>query len=232
MQAAEHHLPPEKLTDLELAGRIAAHDQQAFTVLMRRHNQRLFRSARSILHSDAEAEDAVQDAYLQAYRSIATFRGDAQLSTWLTRIVVNQALARLRKAGRRAQITSLHGDAEDIHDLDEADMKASTTESPESSAMRAQARAMLELSIDALPEQFRTVFVMRAVEEMSGEEVALCLDIPEATTFPRPPCAAATSARAACCARPCSTTSTAHSATSFHSTARAATASSPPSSQA
>ena len=185
MQAADHHLPPEKLTDLELAGRIAAHDQQAFTVLMRRHNQRLFRSARSILHSDAEAEDAVQDAYLQAYRSIATFRGDAQLSTWLTRIVVNQALARLRKAGRRAQITSLHGDAEDIHDLDEADMKASTTESPESSAMRAQARAMLELSIDALPEQFRTVFVMRAVEEMSGEEVALCLDIPEATVRSR-----------------------------------------------
>lgn len=89
------------------------------------------------------------------------------------------------KAGRRAQITNLHGDGGDINDLDEADMKPSSTESPESSAMRAQARAMLESSIDALPEQFRTVFVMRAVEEMSGEEVALCLNIPEATVRSR-----------------------------------------------
>ena len=176
---------PDNLSDAALAGRIAARDQDAFAILMRRHNQRLFRTARSILHNDAEAEDAVQETYLQAYRSIGTFRADATLATWLTRIAVNQSLGRLRRAGRRAQITSLYADEENNHDLDEADMKPSTAESPEGSAMRAQARAMLESSIDALPEQFRTVFVMRAIEEMSGEEVALCLDIPEATVRSR-----------------------------------------------
>ena len=176
---------PDNLSDAALAGRIAARDQDAFAILMRRHNQRLFRTARSILHNDAEAEDAVQETYLQAYRSIGTFRADATLATWLTRIAVNQSLGRLRRAGRRAQITSLYVGEENYHDLDEADMKPSTAESPEGSAMRAQARAMLESSIDALPEQFRTVFVMRAIEEMSGEEVALCLDIPEATVRSR-----------------------------------------------
>src|SRR4051812_39409989 len=127
---------PEHLSDVELAVRIAAQDQQAFTILMRRHNQRLFRTARSILHNDAEAEDAVQETYLQAYRSIGTFRGDATLATWLTRIAVNQSLGRIRRAGRRAQITTLYADEENNHDLDEADMKPSTAESPEGSAMR------------------------------------------------------------------------------------------------
>ena len=185
MQTGIQHPLPDNPSDVALAGRIAARDQEAFAILMRRHNQRLFRTARSILHNDAEAEDAVQETYLQAYRSIGTFRGDATLSTWLTRIVVNQSLGRIRRAGRRAQITSLYADEESNHDHDEADMKPSTAESPEGSAMRAQARAMLESSIDALPEQFRTVFVMRAIEEMSGEEVALCLDIPEATVRSR-----------------------------------------------
>jgi RNA polymerase sigma-70 factor (ECF subfamily) len=185
MQTAIRHPLPDNPSDVELAARIAAHDQNAFVILMRRHNQRLFRTARSILHNDAEAEDAVQESYLQAYRSINTFRGDAKLSTWLTRIVVNQSLARIRRAGRRAQITSLYADEENNHDVSEAEMKPSTAESPEGSAMRAQARALLESSIDALPEQFRTVFVMRAVEEMSGEEVALCLGIPEATVRSR-----------------------------------------------
>lgn len=185
MQTPIAHLQPDNLSDIELAGRIAARDQDAFAILMRRHNQRLFRTARSILHNDAEAEDAVQEAYLQAYRSISTFRGDAKMSTWLTRIVVNQSLARIRREGRRAQITSLYAGEENNDEVNEADMKPSIAESPEGSAMRAQARAMLESSIDALPEQFRTVFVMRAIEEMSGEEVALCLDIPEATVRSR-----------------------------------------------
>jgi RNA polymerase sigma-70 factor (ECF subfamily) len=175
---------PENLTDLALAQRIGARDQQAFTVLMRRYNQRLFRTARSILHNDAEAEDAVQDAYLKAYCSIGQFRGDAKMSTWLTRIVVNAALGRVRKTNRRAQVSHLHGDHED-HPETEAEMQASPAESPESGAMRAQARALLESSIDALPDPFRAVFVLRAVEEMSNEEVAQCLDIPEATVRSR-----------------------------------------------
>lgn len=178
-------IPVETLTDAALAARIAAGDQKAFALLMRRHNQRLFRTARSILHNDAEAEDAVQESYLLAYRSIALFRADAKLSTWLTRIVVNESLGRVRKAGRRDQLSLIRGAEDDINDANEVDMKASTNESPENSAIRAQARALLETSIDALPEQFRTVFVMRAVEEMSGEEVALCLGIPEATVRSR-----------------------------------------------
>ena len=162
------------LTDVELAARIAQRDQQAFAVLMRRYNQRLFRTARSILHNDAEAEDAVQETYLHAWTSIESFRGDAKMSTWLTRIAVNEALGRVRKTARRGQITHIHDNVEDISDASEADMvKAPLHESPESPA------------IDSLPEQFRVVFVMRAVEEMSGEEVALCLDIPEATVRSR-----------------------------------------------
>jgi RNA polymerase sigma-70 factor, ECF subfamily len=170
--------------DAELARRIGAGDQQAFVLLMRRHNQKLFRAARSILRDDAEAEDALQDAYLLAYRSIGQFRGDAKLSTWLTRIVVNEAIARSRKATRRAQVTPLHaGDQSDIEPAEDA--MENQTDSPERSAMRAQARALLEQSLDALPEAFRTVFVLRAVEEMSGEEVAASLGIPEATVRTR-----------------------------------------------
>jgi RNA polymerase sigma-70 factor (ECF subfamily) len=185
MQTMTSGAPLEQLTDAELAARIAARDQGAFTLLMRRHNQLLFRTARSILHDDTEAEDAVQDAYLQAWRAIGQFRADARLSTWLTRIVVNEAIARSRKSTRRAQVVRLHPDGDINNDMSEADMNQGATESIEQGAMRAQARQLLESSIDALPEAFRTVFVLRAVEEMSGEEVARCLDIPEATVRSR-----------------------------------------------
>ncbi|WLI91602.1 RNA polymerase sigma factor [Massilia sp. R2A-15] len=178
MQAAPS---PDRSSDADLARRIAAQDQQAFVLLMRRHNQLLFRTARSILRDDAEAEDALQDAYLQAWRSIGQFRADAQLSTWLTRIVINEALARTRKSARRADIMPLHPAAEPADYPSEASME----DSPESGALRAESRALLEKSIDALPDQFRTVFVLRALEEMSGEEVAACLDIPEATVRSR-----------------------------------------------
>jgi RNA polymerase sigma-70 factor (ECF subfamily) len=172
---------PDRSSDADLAQRIAAQDQQAFVLLMRRHNQLLFRTARSILRDDAEAEDALQDAYLQAWRAIGQFRADAKLSTWLTRIVIHVALARARKTARRAQITPLHPAAEPADYPSEASMD----DSPETGALRAETRALLEKSIDALPDQFRTVFVLRALEEMSGEEVAACLDIPEATVRSR-----------------------------------------------
>ena len=111
MQAASQ-LNQDSPSDAELARRIAAHDQAAFVLLMRRHNQLLFRTARSILRDDAEAEDALQDAYLQAYRAIGQFRGDAKLATWLTRIVINEAIARSRKSARRAEVMQLHLGAE------------------------------------------------------------------------------------------------------------------------
>jgi RNA polymerase sigma-70 factor (ECF subfamily) len=178
MQAAPHS---DRSSDADLAHRVAAQDQQAFVLLMRRHNQLLFRTARSILRDDAEAEDALQEAYLQAWRSIGQFRADARLSTWLTRIVINEALARTRKNARRADIMPLHRAAEPADHSSEASMD----DSPETGALRAETRALLEKSIDALPDQFRTVFVLRALEEMSGEEVAACLDIPEATVRSR-----------------------------------------------
>lgn len=175
----------KNMPDNELAQRIAGHDQDAFVLLMRRYNQLLYRTARSVLRDDSEAEDAVQDAYLQAYRSIGQFRGDAKLSTWLTRIVVNEAIARSRRTSRRAEVLQLHIDAEWNNDVTEVNMTTGGSESAEDGAMRAQARQLLEKAIDALPETFRTVFVLRAVEEMSGEEVATCLEIPEATVRSR-----------------------------------------------
>lgn len=177
---------PEPATDAELAHSIAAGDQKAFVLLMRRHNQLLFRTARSILRDDRDAEDAVQDAYLQAYSSINQFRGDARLSTWLTRIVVNASIARARKRSRGAEVMQLYPGADHTGiDESEAGMEAPASGSPELGAMRAQARRILEQSIDALPEAFRMVFVLRAVEEMTNEEVAHSLGIPEATVRSR-----------------------------------------------
>jgi RNA polymerase sigma-70 factor (ECF subfamily) len=169
----------DTISDADLAHRIGDGDEAAFVLLMRRHNRLLYRTARSILRDDAEAEDALQDSYLQAYRAIGQFRGDARLATWLTRIVINESIARSRKTARRAEVTPL-----DDYPL-EATMEPGAPDSPESGAMRAETRRLLEKSIDALPEVFRTVFVLRALEEMNGEEVAACLDIPEATVRSR-----------------------------------------------
>lgn len=171
-----------ELPDLEIVHRIAAGDTAAFELLMRRYNRPLYRTARSILRDDAEAEDTVQDAYLLAYRGIGNFRGDAKLSTWLTRIVVNEAIARSRKASRRAEIIRLDGD---IEPSGEQTMNDASSELPEQAAMRAEARRLLEKNIDRLPDVFRTVFVLRALEEMSVEEAAASLGIPEATVRTR-----------------------------------------------
>jgi RNA polymerase sigma-70 factor, ECF subfamily len=174
-----------KLSDPELAQRIASGDKGAFELMMRRHNQILYRTARSILRDDAEAEDAVQEAYLLAYRGMGGFRGEAKLSTWLVRIVVNEAISRGRKRGRAAEIIQLGGEAPEDEETVEGNMNETLPEQPEHAAQRAQARRLLEAKIDALPDAFRTVFVLRAVEELSVEEVAAALGIPEATVRSR-----------------------------------------------
>ena len=172
--------------DAALARAVAAGDLRAFEQLMRRCNRTLFRTARAILADDAEAEDALQEAYLQAYRSIGAFRGDARLSTWLVRIVANVALARLRKDARRAAIVPLHLDDDgEPACRDTAAMEAPAMERPEEATQRAQMRRLLEARIDALPETYRVVFVLRAVEELSVEETAASLGIPEATVRTR-----------------------------------------------
>ena len=152
---------------------------------MRRFNQKLFRVARSILKNDADAEDALQEAYLQAYRRMGDFRGESQLGTWLTRIVINQALMRLR-AGRRDRdvLPFTRADGSDMPDLTEA-IADEAVESPPDAAFRAEIRRMLEHHIDALPLPMRTVLVMRDVEDMSVQETADSLGIPAATVRTR-----------------------------------------------
>ena len=150
---------------------------------MRRYNRTLFRTARAVLRDDAEAEDALQDAYLQVYWSIGDFRSEAKLSTWLVRIVANEALMRLRKRSRRAAILPLHAGAseEALDQIPDTDMN----QAPELSAQRAEMRRLLEFEIDALPANYRAVFVLRAVEELSVEETAAALPIPQATVRSR-----------------------------------------------
>ena len=172
-------------SDVDIATRIAAGDHGAFELMMRRYNRPLYRTARSILRDDSEAEDVLQDAYLLAYRGMDKYRGESSLATWLTRIVANEALARLRKTSRRAQIIRIDGDNDSINDAAETDMNDATSEQPESAAMRSEARRLLEKKIDALPDAYRTVFMLRAVEEMTVEETSACLGIPEATVRTR-----------------------------------------------
>jgi RNA polymerase sigma-70 factor (ECF subfamily) len=155
----------------------------AFERLMRQYNQRLFRVARSILRDDADAEDALQDAYVHAYRKLDAFRGEAELSTWLTRIVINEALMRVRRRRRDPVVVSFDRTNDDRgKELDVADTFA---ESPSDAALRGEVRKVLEARIDELPDAFRTVFVMREVEEMTARETADALGIPEATVRTR-----------------------------------------------
>jgi RNA polymerase sigma-70 factor (ECF subfamily) len=173
------------LPDHELAARAAAGDGAAFAAIMRRHNRLLFRTARSILKSDCEAEDALQEAYLRAWRAIDGFRAEAKLSTWLARIVINESLARLRR-GRSAQVIPLDTTSElEPHEPMEDRMEDDPDQQPERVVMRAELRRLMEARIDHLPEAFRTVFILRAVEEMSVEDVAVALDLPEATVRTR-----------------------------------------------
>lgn len=189
MIPATHSSASSQLTDVELARRVGAGDPAAFTLLMRRHNQSLYRAARSILKDDAEAEDAVQEAYMQAYRSMGSYRGEAKLSTWLMRIAVNEAIARTRKRSRRAEVirldSDMRGDAIPDSETPEATMTQATPEQPEQSALRAETRRLLEGKIDALPDNYRAVFVLRAIEDLSVEETAVALGIPEATVRSR-----------------------------------------------
>ena len=160
-----------------------AQDARAFEEIMRKHNRMLFRTARAILRDDAEAEDALQEAYVQAYNSMHTFRADSKLSTWLARIVANEALMRLRKEKRRAEIVPIQPTAtvQEIEQISDSDMD----KAPDAAAERRQMRRLLEQQIDELPDTYRTVFMLRAVEELSVEETAAVLDLPAATVRTR-----------------------------------------------
>jgi RNA polymerase sigma-70 factor (ECF subfamily) len=172
---------PEGIGDVQLAARVAAGDGAAFELLMRRHNRRLYRIARSVLRDAADAEDVLQEAYLAAYRAIGSFRGEASLATWLSRLVMNHCLDRRRRDQRRSNIVPIVSGSDDEM-LAAFDPAADT---PDRSLVRTELRELLERKVDELPEAFRTVFVMRCIEELSVEETAQLLAIPEATVRSR-----------------------------------------------
>lgn len=168
--------PAAVSADVALVEQVLAGDPQAFERLMRQHNRRLFRVARSILRNDADAEDAVQEGYLLAHRALPGYRGDARLATWLTRIVVNQALAQRR----RRPAASVDGTTAEAAAATEA--AAPLAAGPEVMAMRRDLRRLIEASIDGLPEPHRSVFVLRAVEGLSVAETSAALGISPANT--------------------------------------------------
>jgi len=167
----------------EWIARAAAGDGAAFERLMRRHNRLLYRTARAILKDDAEAEDAVQEGYLRAWRALGSFRAESRFSTWLVRIVANEALGRLRRTS--APVIALEAAMAARDPETQAALADAPDRGPEQRLARAQVRALLESRIDLLPDMYRSVFMLRAVEEMSVDEVAHALDLPEATVRTR-----------------------------------------------
>ncbi len=158
-----------ELSDAEAVARVRAGDTAAYEVIMRRYNQRLFRVARAILRSDADAEDVLQNAYVQAYLHLDQFEGTAQFSTWLTRITIREAFAvRRNREARNAR-------------LEEQPMirQQRSSDNPEHDAIRSEMRAVIEEAVEQLPETYRIVFVLRDVQELSTAETAEALEITE-----------------------------------------------------
>jgi RNA polymerase sigma-70 factor (ECF subfamily) len=184
-QAAAASVPPRSaasdsmLADDEVVARVRGGDLLSFEILMRRHNRTIFRAARAILRSDDEAEDVMQHAYLRAFEHLHDYQGQARFAAWITRIAVYEALARLR---RRKLVTPL-----DECDAEEADMTSTQQQqsSPEQRVSDAELRAITEAAIDELPRDFRLVFVLRAIEQMSVADVAESLGVPEQTVKTR-----------------------------------------------
>lgn len=184
--AASRHIPNMAvLSDADLVVHARTGEEMAIRVLVQRHNRRLFRSARAIVRDDAEAEDIVQATYVHAFTHLNAFRNEAQLSTWLTRIALNEALGRIRR--RRTNVG-----------LEEIDMTAESgrggllqfptplsVADPETEFSRSEARHLLERAVDGLPDEFRAIFVLRDVEGMSTEEAASFLGIKPGTAKTR-----------------------------------------------
>ena len=164
--------------ELTLARRVASGDRAAFEIIMRRYNRRLYRLARASLRDDSEAKDALQEAYLNAYRGIGSFRGEATLSTWLSRLVLNECGVRQRRSARRRDIVPL---VRFDTNRTETERVADVAEAPDRAAARIQLRAILESKLGELPEALRVVFVLRSVEELSVAEAAQTLGIAEET---------------------------------------------------
>ena len=166
MSAALEPLPEGAPTDAQVVERVRAGDLALFEVLMRRHNQRVYRAIRSILRDEAEVEDVMQQAYVAAYAHLDQFQGASLFSTWLVRIAVNEALGRKRRARR-------------LVGLEAAPDAAVTSPDQEEQAVVRELAAIVEGAIDALPEMYRTVLVLREVEGMSTSDTAQALGVSE-----------------------------------------------------
>ena len=160
-------------TDREVIKRVQAGDTALYEIIMRRYNQRLYRVARAILRDDAEAEDVIQDAYVRAYQHLDQFAGDAPFSSWLTSIAVHEALRRLRLRKRNQPLEGPEHDEESTMNI------AETSLDPEQSASVGELRHLLEEAVLDLPDPYRTVVMLRDVEEMSTSETAAALDLTE-----------------------------------------------------
>jgi len=174
---------PEAMSDRQVVDRVLQGDGASFELIMRRHNRRLYRIARGILRNEAEAEDAVQEAYVRAFEKLEDYRGTGPLSAWLARIAVNEALGRLRRSDPAAGLS-----LDDPEHQEETNFMAELSfagPSPEQDAARGEFRRLLETAIDALPDAYRLVFILRGVEEMSVTETAACLELEEATVKTR-----------------------------------------------
>ena len=162
----------DALTDEDIVADVLGGHAALFEILMRRHNERVYRAARAILKDDSEVEDVMQQAYVNAYAHLRQFNGRAKFSTWLTRIAINEALARVRRV---RQYESVDENTEDM----ESKMNRVAAADPERQAVAGELRAVLESAIDRLGDGAREVFVLREVEGMSTAEVAAALDVSE-----------------------------------------------------
>jgi RNA polymerase sigma factor (sigma-70 family) len=163
-----------KLTDSEVIKRILAGEKELYEVLMRRHNQKLYRVVRSYVKSDEEIQDLMQDTYLKAYEKLYQFKHDALFSTWLVRIGINESLAMLRTKGRQAHLFEQTGKHTDVIALEIPDAEQPN---PERKMIRQEAKYLLEKAIDALEEKYRLVYILKEVEGMSLPEISVCLDV-------------------------------------------------------
>jgi RNA polymerase sigma-70 factor (ECF subfamily) len=172
------------LGDAEVARLCAARDAQAVRHVLTANNQRLFRTAWSILGDRSEAEEAVQAAYVSAFAAMDRFEGRSALSTWLVRITVNEALGR-KRAQRRRRAHLENAGVPMIENYRDKLMRGSQAPAPDANVAREQLRTLLERAVGALPENFRAVFVLREIEGLSVEETAEALAIPQATVKTR-----------------------------------------------
>jgi RNA polymerase sigma-70 factor, ECF subfamily len=164
----------DPLSDEEVVARVLAGETAMFEIVMRRHNPRLYRVARAILRNDGEAEDVIQDAYVRAYEHLDQFAGRAKFSTWLTRIAVHEALARQHRGNRYQELEPTSGP-----DGDAMDRFASSEPNPEQQASSSEIRRLLEEAVEKLPDAYRTIFMLRDVEELDTTDTANILEITE-----------------------------------------------------